>query len=115
MAKSKEVVEVNDYTVTSGASEAPKTNKYGGPRKWSVPSKRAKGYAEERKAKVHKWGQKEGKELTDYESGIRSGYLQAQSDHAGLFRYKKALDAGLSKEEAVKFSRERGTTLANKS
>ncbi len=96
--------------------DAPKSeNKYGGDRRWTKPSKRAKGYAEERKAKVHKWGQKEGKELTDYESGIRSGYLQCQSDHAGMFRYKQALDAGLSKEEAVKFSRERGTKLADKS
>lgn len=90
-------------------------NKYGGERRWTKPSKRAKGYAEERKAKVHKWGKKEGKELTDYEAGIRSGYLQAQSDHAGMFRYKQALEAGMSKEEAVKFSRERGTKLGNKS
>ena len=54
-------------------------------RRWSVPSKRAKGYAEDRKAKVHTYGPKEGKELTDYEAGMRSGYLQAQSDHAGLY------------------------------
>ena len=55
-------------------------------RRWSVPSKRAKGYAEERKAKVHQHGPKEGKELTDYEAGMRSGYLQAQSNkrsHSG--------------------------------
>lgn len=60
-------------------------------RRWSVPSKRAKGYAEDRKAKVHTYAPKEGKELTDYEAGMRSGYLQAQSDHAGLYKYKKAL------------------------
>ena len=47
-------------------------------RRWSVPSKRAKGYAADRKAKVHTYGPKEGKELTDFEAGIRSGYLQAQ-------------------------------------
>ena len=55
-------------------------------RRWSVPSKRAKGYAEERKAKVHQHGPKVGKELTDYEAGMRSGYLQAQSNkrsHSG--------------------------------
>lgn len=74
-------------------------------RRWSVPSKRAKGYAEERKAKVHKHGEKEGKQLTDYEAGLRSGYLQAQSDHAGLFKYKKALGEGKSKAEAKKISR----------
>ena len=55
--------------------------------RWSVPGKRAKGYAEERKAKVHKWGDKEGKELTDYEAGMRSGYLQCQNDHGGMFKY----------------------------
>jgi hypothetical protein len=59
--------------------------------RWRVPHKRAKGYAEERKAKVHKWGPKEGKELTDYEAGIRSGYLQCQGDHAGIVRSDRAL------------------------
>ena len=60
-------------------------------RRWAIPSKRARGYAEERKAKVHKHGPKEGRELTDYEAGIRSGYLQAQGDHAGLVRSDRAL------------------------
>ena len=66
------------------------TSKYN-KRRWAIPSKRAKGYAEERKAKVHLHGPKEGKELTDYEAGIRSGYLQAQGDHAGLVRSDRAL------------------------
>ncbi len=74
-------------------------------RRWSVPSKRAKGYASERKEKVHQHGPKEGKELTDYEAGLRSGYLQAQSDHAGLYKYKKAISEGKSKAEAKKISR----------
>lgn len=74
-------------------------------RRWYIPSKRAKGYAEDRKAKVHTYGPKEGKELTDYEAGLRSGYLQAQSDHAGLYKYKKALNEGKSKSEAKKISR----------
>lgn len=82
-------------------------------RRWSVPSKRAKGYAEERKAKVHQHGPKEGKELTDYESGLRSGYLQCQSDHSGLYKYKKALDEGKSKEEATRISREIGSKKTN--
>ena len=60
-------------------------------RRWAIPSKRAKGYAEERKAKVHTTGPKEGKPLTDYEAGIRSGYLQAQSDHSGIVRSDRAL------------------------
>lgn len=70
-------------------------------RRWRVPSKRARGYAEERKARVHKWGQKEGKQLTDYESGIRSGYLQCQSDNAAMYKYKKALAEGKTKKEAA--------------
>ena len=77
-------------------------------RRWAVPTKRAKGYAEERKARVHKHGPKEGKELTDYEAGIRSGYLQAQTDHAGLFKYKRALAEGKSKAEAREISQSKG-------
>jgi hypothetical protein len=88
-------------------------NKYRDGR-WSVPSKRAKGYAEERKAKVHKWGPKEGKELTDYEAGMRSGYLQAQSDHAGIYKYKKALSEGKSKQEAADISRRKYSATSDK-
>ena len=84
-----------------------KPNKYRDGR-WSVPSKRAKGYAADRKAKVHTYGPKEGKELTDYEAGIRSGYLQAQSDSAGLYKYKKALAEGKSKKEAREISQRKG-------
>lgn len=73
-------------------------------RRWSVPSKRAKGYAEDRRAKVHTYGPKEGKPLTDYEAGMRSGYLQAQSDHAGIYKYKKAINEGKSKQEAREIS-----------
>lgn len=73
--------------------------------RWYIPSKRAKSYAEERKAKVHRHGRKEGQELTDYEAGIRSGYLQAQHDHAGIYKYKKALSEGKTKQEARDISR----------
>lgn len=77
-------------------------------RRWQIPSKRAKGYAADRKARVHTYGPKEGQELTDFEAGIRSGYLQAQSDHAGIFKYKKALSEGKSKEEARAISQSKG-------
>ena len=70
-------------------------------RRWYIPSKRAKSYADERKAKVHQ-------HLTDYEAGIRSGYLQAQSDHAGIYKYKKALSEGKSKQEAREISQRKG-------
>jgi len=74
-------------------------------RRWSVPNKRASSYADERRCKVHQHGPKEGKKLTDYEAGMRSGYLQCQSDHAGLYKYKKARDEGKSKAEAKKISK----------
>jgi len=77
-------------------------------RRWSVPNKRAKSYAEERRSRVHQHGHKEGKVLTDFEAGLRSGYLQCQSDHAGLFKFKKALNEGKSKAEAKKYSKQIG-------
>lgn len=83
-------------------------------RRWMTPNKRAKGYAEERKAKVHKFGDKAGQELDDYNKGLRSGYLLCQSDHAGQYRYKQAMDAFNDKEYARTFSREKGTKLKKK-
>lgn len=77
-------------------------------RRWLTPNKRAKNYAAERKAKVHQRGPKEGQELTEYEKGLRSGYLQCQSDHAGAYKYHEAIKAGKSKEEAKRISREKG-------
>ena len=86
---------------------AEKSSKYN-KRRWSVPSKRAKGYAADRKAKVHTYGPKEGKELTDYEAGMRSGYLQCQTDHAGIYKYTKAISEGQSKAEAKAISKKKG-------
>ena len=76
-------------------------------RRWAIPKNRAKNYAEERKVKVHKHGPKRGRQLTDYEAGLRSGYLQCQTDHAGLFKYKKALEQGHTKEEARVLSQQK--------
>ena len=72
--------------------------------RWMVPSKRAKGYAQERKAKVHMRGAKEGQELTEYDKGFRSGYLFCQTDHAETYKYKqaKAAQAAPAVEEAPK-------------
>ena len=83
-------------------------------RRWLTPNKRAGKYAEERKAKVHTHGPKEGKELTDFEAGMRSGYLQCQSDHAGLYKYKKAINEGKSKKEAKEISRAKQAKPAQK-
>lgn len=77
-------------------------------RKWMVPKKRAESYAKDRKEKVHTYGPKEGQELTDYEAGLRSGYLLCQSDHAGIYKYKKAREEGKSKAEAKRISQKRG-------
>ena len=77
-------------------------------RRWSVPSKRAKGYAEDRREKVHTYGPKKGQELTDYEAGMRSGYLQCQTDHAGLYKYKKAIAEGHDKKTATEMSYQKG-------
>ena len=77
-------------------------------RRWYIPSKRAKSYADESKAKAHQHGPREVKVLTVYEAGIRSGYWQAQSDHAGIYKYKKALSEGKSKQEARDISQRRG-------
>ena len=79
-------------------------------RRWFKPNKRAESYAQERKAKVHQRGEKEGKPLTDFEAGLRSGYLQCQSDHAGTYKFKKALSEGKSKAEAKKIAK----TIGNK-
>ena len=89
---------------TGGGAEPKRANKYRDGR-WSVPSRRAKGYAADRKARVHTYGPKKGKELTQFEAGMRSGYLQCQTDHAGIFKFKKAIYEGKTKEEAAKLSR----------
>ena len=74
-------------------------------RKWLKPTRRAAGYAEERKKGVHMRGPKKGQELDEYNKGLRSGYLLAQSDSAGMHKYKKARDAGAGKEDAQAYSK----------
>ena len=94
---------------TPAAPEAPTSgHRNYNERRWIKPSKRAEGYAKDRKAKVHTYGPKEGQELTEYDKGIRSGYLLAQSDHAGMYKYKKALAEGKTPEEARAISRTKG-------
>ena len=77
-------------------------------RRWIKPNDRAENFANELKAKVHIKGKKAGQPLTEAEIFLRKGALLIQSDHAGLYKYKKALDEGKSKEEAVAYSREIG-------
>ena len=54
-------------------------------------------------------GPKQDQPLTDYEAGMRSGYLQCQTDHAGLYKYKKAISEGKSKSEARAISQRKGS------
>ncbi len=77
-------------------------------RRWMVPSKRAKGYAEERKKGVYMRGEKNGEELSEYDKGLRSGYLLSQSDGTGIYKYKKALAEGKSKNQAKVISQRKG-------
>ena len=74
-------------------------------RKWLKPSRRAKGYAEERKKGIHLRGDKKDQPLDDYNKGLRSGYMLAQSDNAGMHKYKQAMNAGATKEEATAYSK----------
>lgn len=89
------------------AEQSAASNRYS-ERRWMKPSKRAKGYAEERKMKVHKFGKHEGEELSEYDKGIRSGYLLCQSDHAGLYKFKKAISEGKTTDEAFEISKVKG-------
>ena len=74
-------------------------------RKWLRPSRRAKGYAEERKENRHKRGDKKGEELDDYNKGLRSGYLLCQSDHAGSYIYDKVLGETKDKDKRPQLRR----------
>ena len=93
----------------AGKSSSGNGGKYNN-RRWYIPSKRAKSYADERKAKVHQHGPKEGKELTDYEAGIRSGYLQCQTDHSGIYKSNKPHAEGQTKQGAREITQRRGRT-----
>ena len=84
-------------------SNADSKKKYDG--KWYVPHKRAEGFAKDRKKGVHTYGEKEGQELSPYEKGLRSGYLMCQTDHAGIYKYQKAIAEGKTKAEAREISR----------
>ena len=82
-----------------------KNNSNNRQRKWIKPSTRAEGYAEERKLGIHMRGDKKDEELDEYNKGLRSGYLLAQSDNAGMYKYGKAKEAGATKDEAAAYSK----------
>ena len=85
-----------------------KSNAQNNERKWIAPNKRAAGYAQERKNMVHERGPKKDQPLDDYNKGFRSGYLLAQSDNAGMYKFKKALAEGKSIQEARAISKKKG-------
>lgn len=72
---------------------------------WSIPSRRAKGYADDRKAKVHTYGPNQGQQLKENQLSFRSGYLQCQNDHSSYFKYTQAKNAGFSKTECAELAR----------
>ena len=85
-----------------------KSNAKNNERKWIAPNKRAAGYAQERKNMVHARGPKKDQPLDDYNKGFRSGYLLAQSDNAGMYKFKKALSEGKTIQEARVISKKKG-------
>ena len=87
---------------------AAKPSKYQRDGRWFKPRIRAKGYAEERKSGVHQRGEKEGQELTEYEKGLRSGYLLSQNDNAGMFKYGQARDPVFRRRKPGSCLRSRG-------
>ena len=87
---------------------AKKTDNAYSERKWISPNKRAAGYAQERKKMVHERGPKKNEPLDDYNKGFRSGYLLAQSDNAGMYKFKKALAEGKTLAEARAISKKKG-------
>ena len=107
--KKKEMPAVEETTEV----ESTKENKYN-KRRWFSPKKRSEGYAADLKAKVHTYGKKEGKELTDKEACLRMGYLQAQNDNAGMHIFTKAIKEGKDVKEARRLSRIKGKKKSNK-
>ena len=63
---------------------------------------------QERKEMIHKRGPKKNEPLDDYNKGLRSGYLLAQSDHAGMYKYVTAIKAGKTPAEARAISKKKG-------
>lgn len=96
----------NGGTVNNGSGKKQYDNSV---RKWFHPGERAKMYAKERKAKVY-IGNKNKKDqpISEYDLGLRSGYLLARSDEAGMFKYKQAIEYGMTKKEAAKISKQKG-------
>ena len=77
-------------------------------RNWKNPKKRSQQYVDELRVKKHLKGKKKDKSLTDFEAGLRAGYLQRQSDGAGMYKYSEALKNGKSNSEALAISKTKG-------
>lgn len=100
----------NNKPETAAAPEAEKPKE----RRWMRPNTRAKGYAEERKEKKHKFGKQKGEELDPYNQGLRSGYLLSMSDHAGSYIFDKVLAETKDKDKAFEESKKIGAYRKNK-
>ena len=75
------------------------------PGRWAGRSKRAQEDDAGREAGVHTNGAHKGAEPELVGAGRRSGGYRAQNDHAGMYKYGQARDAGYSKAEAGAMSR----------
>ena len=94
------MAEDQNIQATGGAQSAKKKDWDPNRRYWKRPKDRGKQYAEELRAKVHTDKYHEGEELTEYDKGVRSGYLQCQSDHTGAYTYKKVAEETEGTEKA---------------
>lgn len=75
------------------------------------PKNRSNQYVKELKTGTVASGKDAGKELPANSKSYRAGYMQAQQDAAGLYRYKEARTAGLDHNaalEAAKTPRKKG-------
>lgn len=55
--------------------------------RWKNPHKHGERMYKEKKRGVHLEGEKSGQSLTEYEKGVRAGYLEANHDHVGMYHF----------------------------
>lgn len=73
--------------------------------RWKNPHKAGEQmYAEKKKGK-HLEGDKAGQDLTEYEKGVRAGYLEANHDHVGMYHFFQWLKQKREQEAAEAGSR----------
>ena len=56
-------------------------------KRWNNPHKTGERMYKEKRRGVHLEGEKAGQDLTEYEKGVRAGYLEANHDHVGMYHF----------------------------